>query len=106
MLYSSERAGGCSPKSFHALRYNARANFSFWIIGQIRQGVNRPAERLVVKILTASQMAEVDRRTSEIHHIPTLLLMENAGRAVIDALELARPGLYSSRIHVLCGKGN
>jgi NAD(P)H-hydrate epimerase len=59
-----------------------------------------------MKILTASQMREVDRRTSEVYRIPSLLLMENAGRAVVDALEREVASLYSGPIHVFCGKGN
>ena len=46
-----------------------------------------------MKILTAQQMAEVDRRSWELYRIPTLLLMESAGRAVADELEKAQSGL-------------
>jgi ADP-dependent NAD(P)H-hydrate dehydratase / NAD(P)H-hydrate epimerase len=60
----------------------------------------------VMKILTAMQMADVDRLTTERYQIPSLLLMENAGRAVADEIEKACPGLDSKRIVVLCGRGN
>src|SRR5687767_12507543 len=40
-----------------------------------------------MKILTASQMREVDRLTTERYGIPSLLLMENAGSGVVRALE-------------------
>jgi ADP-dependent NAD(P)H-hydrate dehydratase / NAD(P)H-hydrate epimerase len=59
-----------------------------------------------MKILTAAQMAEVDRLSAEIYAIPSILLMENAGRSVVDELERAVPGLKKKRILILCGKGN
>jgi len=58
-----------------------------------------------VKILTAAQMREVDRRTSELG-IPGLILMENAGHRVIEILAHAYAPLSDHRIVVLCGKGN
>jgi NAD(P)H-hydrate epimerase len=59
-----------------------------------------------MKILTAKQMGEVDRLTSERYGIPSLLLMENAGRSVTDELERACPDLARKRILILCGTGN
>jgi hydroxyethylthiazole kinase-like uncharacterized protein yjeF len=59
-----------------------------------------------MKILTAAQMGEVDRLSTEIYQIPSLLLMENAGRAVVDALARSVDGLQRKRILVCCGKGN
>lgn len=59
-----------------------------------------------MKILTAQQMAEVDRLTTERYRIPSLLLMENAGRSVADELEKACPGLKEKRITIFCGRGN
>jgi ADP-dependent NAD(P)H-hydrate dehydratase / NAD(P)H-hydrate epimerase len=59
-----------------------------------------------MKILTAAQMAEVDRLSTEIYAIPSILLMENAGRSVVDELERAVPGLKEKRILIICGKGN
>ena len=58
-----------------------------------------------MKILTAAQMREVDRRTIELG-IPGIVLMENAaGRAVESLAEHLKP-LAAQRIAVLCGKGN
>lgn len=57
-----------------------------------------------MKILTGAQMAEVDRLTSAQAGIPSLTLMENAGRQVAEALRREFPG--ARRISVLCGKGN
>ena len=59
-----------------------------------------------MKILTSRQMAEVDRLTTEVYRLPSLILMENAGRAVAEELEKACPGLKAKRIMIFCGKGN
>jgi ADP-dependent NAD(P)H-hydrate dehydratase / NAD(P)H-hydrate epimerase len=58
-----------------------------------------------VKILTAAQMREVDRRTSEIG-IPGLILMENAGQRVVEVLAHAYAPMHEQRVVILCGKGN
>jgi hydroxyethylthiazole kinase-like uncharacterized protein yjeF len=58
-----------------------------------------------VKVLTAAQMREVDRRTSELG-VPSLILMENAGSRVLEALAHSYAPLQEHRIAVLCGKGN
>jgi hydroxyethylthiazole kinase-like uncharacterized protein yjeF len=57
-----------------------------------------------LKILSASQMREVDRLTIE-HGIPGLILMENAASRLVDFLLEAVP-LASRRVLVVCGKGN
>jgi ADP-dependent NAD(P)H-hydrate dehydratase / NAD(P)H-hydrate epimerase len=59
-----------------------------------------------VKALTAEQMREADRLTTERYGIPSLQLMENAGAAVADYLTNIFPDLSNRRILVLCGKGN
>jgi hydroxyethylthiazole kinase-like uncharacterized protein yjeF len=59
-----------------------------------------------MKILTASQMREVDRLTTERYGIPSLLLMENAGSGVVRALESHFPDLAKFRVAICCGKGN
>jgi hydroxyethylthiazole kinase-like uncharacterized protein yjeF len=59
-----------------------------------------------VKVLTASQMREVDRVSIEELRIPGMVLMENAGRSVVEALEQRFAPLAGQRITVLCGKGN
>jgi hydroxyethylthiazole kinase-like uncharacterized protein yjeF len=58
-----------------------------------------------VKVLTAAQMREVDRRTIEMG-IPGLVLMENAGLRVVELLAREFSPLAGQRIVVLCGKGN
>jgi NAD(P)H-hydrate epimerase len=59
-----------------------------------------------MKVLTAAQMREADLLTTERFGVPSLQLMENAGRRVVEVLEQSFPGLASRRIAVLCGKGN
>src|ERR1700756_1986298 len=59
-----------------------------------------------MKILTAEQMREADRLTTERYGIPSLQLMENAGAAVANYLSDTFPDLSTRRILVLCGKGN
>ena len=59
-----------------------------------------------VKVLTASQMREVDRITIEELGVPGMVLMENAGSSVVRVLEEKFPPLAQERITILCGKGN
>src|SRR3984893_14876867 len=59
-----------------------------------------------MKVLTADQMREVDRLTTDRYGVPSLQLMENAGAAVADYLSQAFPDLSTRGILVLCGKGN
>ena len=59
-----------------------------------------------MRILTAAQMREADRYTIEEIGIPSLVLMENAGRQVVAAIEAAFEGQLDGRVAVLCGRGN
>jgi ADP-dependent NAD(P)H-hydrate dehydratase / NAD(P)H-hydrate epimerase len=59
-----------------------------------------------MKILTAAQMGEVDRLTTERFLMPSILLMENAGRSFAVELEKASPGFDGKRILIFCGRGN
>jgi len=58
------------------------------------------------KILTAAQMREIDRLTTEECGVPGLILMENAASRVYEFLEENFPPLASQKVVVLCGKGN
>jgi ADP-dependent NAD(P)H-hydrate dehydratase / NAD(P)H-hydrate epimerase len=58
-----------------------------------------------MKVLTAAQMREVDRRTIELG-IPGIVLMENAGHRMVEFLERQFAPLSAQRVVVLCGKGN
>jgi hydroxyethylthiazole kinase-like uncharacterized protein yjeF len=59
-----------------------------------------------VKVLTAAQMREADRLTTERYAIPGLQLMENAGAAVAGFLHGKCSALAERKIVLLCGKGN
>jgi hydroxyethylthiazole kinase-like uncharacterized protein yjeF len=59
----------------------------------------------VKRVLTASEMRDVDRLTVEQTGIPSLLLMENAAAQVVRAIEEDFAPLGEHRIVVLCGKG-
>lgn len=59
----------------------------------------------MLKVLTASEMREVDRRTMETG-IPEIVLMENAGHRVVEFLAGQFAPLSSQRIVIVCGKGN
>jgi NAD(P)H-hydrate epimerase len=56
-----------------------------------------------LELLTTEEMARADKRAVELG-VPSLVLMENAGRAVADeAMKMVPPG---SAIAILCGPGN
>jgi hydroxyethylthiazole kinase-like uncharacterized protein yjeF len=59
-----------------------------------------------MKILTASEMQRIDRLTTERYGVPSLTLMENAGRGVVEFLSRRLAPLEQHRIAILCGKGN
>src|SRR5262245_53712022 len=59
-----------------------------------------------MRVLNASQMREADRRTIEEIGIPSLVLMENAGRQVVAAIEAVHTDLVERQIAILCGRGN
>jgi hydroxyethylthiazole kinase-like uncharacterized protein yjeF len=60
----------------------------------------------VIPLATAEEMRRADRRATERYGVPSLLLMENAGRGAVDALEQVLGPVGRRRIAVLCGKGN
>ncbi len=59
-----------------------------------------------MKILTSAEMQRVDRLTTEQFGVPSLTLMENAGRAVVEFLAERFSPLDSHEILILCGRGN
>ena len=59
-----------------------------------------------MRILTAAQMREADRYTIDEIGIPSLVLMENAGRQVVAAIESTYESKLDGRVAVLCGRGN
>lgn len=59
-----------------------------------------------MKVVTASQMRELDRQAIEETAIPGIILMENAGLGVVEAMEQHFHHLESHSIAIICGKGN
>jgi ADP-dependent NAD(P)H-hydrate dehydratase / NAD(P)H-hydrate epimerase len=57
-----------------------------------------------MEIVSAAEMREIDRATSEHFGIPSLTLMENAGSAVARFVLSDYP--QAERVGILCGKGN
>jgi len=60
----------------------------------------------MLKLTTAAQMREMDRRTIEDFGVPSLVLMENAALRVVDVIAERFGPLGGRRVGVVCGKGN
>jgi NAD(P)H-hydrate epimerase len=56
--------------------------------------------------LTRAQVRQIDRLASERYHVPGIVLMENAARAVADAACEMLGNHPAGKILVLCGGGN
>jgi ADP-dependent NAD(P)H-hydrate dehydratase / NAD(P)H-hydrate epimerase len=59
-----------------------------------------------MKALTAAEMREVDRLTTERYGISSLQLMENAGTHFFEFLRSTYGDVAASQATILCGKGN
>ena len=59
-----------------------------------------------MRILNSAQMREADRRCTGDIGIASIVLMENAGRQVVAAMEAMFSDLAPRKIVVLCGRGN
>jgi hydroxyethylthiazole kinase-like uncharacterized protein yjeF len=59
-----------------------------------------------MRVLNTAQMKEADRRTIADVGIPAAVLMENAGRQIVAAMESSFPELASLRVAILCGRGH
>jgi len=57
-------------------------------------------------LVTSDQMRRFDRIAIERLRIPGLILMENAGRGVVERIENHTGTLAAKKILVVCGKGN
>ncbi len=58
------------------------------------------------RLVTVPEMKQLDRLAVEQWGIPGVVLMENAGRAVADAVEEANDGTAGLAVTVICGRGN
>ena len=59
-----------------------------------------------MRVLNTQQMREADRQTIDDIGLPSIVLMENAGRQAVAAMEAAFEDLATSKVGVLCGRGN
>ena len=59
-----------------------------------------------VPVLTAAEMAELDRQTIEEIGLPVTALMENAGRKIVESVWRKWGDLANKNIAIFCGKGN
>ena len=59
-----------------------------------------------MRVLNTQQMREADRQTIDDVGMPSIVLMENAGRQAVAAMEAAFEDLATSKVGVLCGRGN
>src|SRR5437773_380863 len=59
-----------------------------------------------MRVLNSAQMREADRRTIDDIGISSLVLMENAGRQAVAAMETMYSDLSDRQVAILCGRGN
>ncbi len=59
-----------------------------------------------MKVATAEQMQELDRRSIENYKIPGIVLMENAGRGAAEVISKTFPNIQRWKVAVISGKGN
>ena len=59
-----------------------------------------------MRVLSAAQMREADKRAINDIGLPSLVLMENAGRQTVAAMEAMYADLSERHVGVLCGRGN
>jgi len=60
----------------------------------------------MMKVATAEQMQELDRKAIETYHIPGIVLMENAGRKASEIILETFPELQKKKVAIIAGKGN
>lgn len=59
-----------------------------------------------MKVATAQEMREIDERAIQNYGIPGIVLMENAGLQVVEAIREKFPDLSQRNVAILAGKGN
>lgn len=57
-------------------------------------------------VVTAKEMAEMDRKTIEEVGIPGMVLMEHAGRRIVSVIKKMLGGIENKKVVIFCGKGN
>lgn len=61
---------------------------------------------IIKRALGRDEIREIDRRAIEEYKIPGIILMENAGRNVVEEILKILPGTDKTRVAIFCGKGN
>lgn len=59
-----------------------------------------------MRVLTAAQMREVDRLTTERYHVPGLVLMESAAARTVEAIERRFGPVADKYVKIFCGRGS
>ena len=65
-----------------------------------------PFLKYKMKTVTVRQMREIDRKAIEEYGIPSIALMENAGRRVANEAARLLPSGRNGAVAIFCGKGN
>src|SRR4030043_179625 len=60
----------------------------------------------MMKVTTAEQMQELDRKAIETYRIPGIVLMEKSGRGAGEAILRTFPDIQKKRVAIVAGKGN
>jgi len=58
------------------------------------------------RALRRNEVREIDRKAIEEYEIPGIILMENAGRNVVEEILKMLPGPDKAKVVIFCGKGN
>ena len=59
-----------------------------------------------MKLITSESMQKLEKRLVESYRIPTQLLMENAGRNIVDKIRQIGIDKSWNQVAVVCGPGN
>ncbi len=57
-------------------------------------------------VLSRGETREIDRKAIENYEIPGIILMENAGRNVVEEILKMLPDKNKAKVAIFCGKGN
>lgn len=59
-----------------------------------------------MRVVIAEEMRALDRQATAVYGIPSILLMENAARGLVDQIESARGPSRGRRVVIVAGRGN
>jgi hydroxyethylthiazole kinase-like uncharacterized protein yjeF len=69
-------------------------------------GLRKCCWKFDMKLVTAAQMQDIDRKTIKMYGIAGIVLMENAGRGAAEQLLRFFPQVRGGRVAILAGPGN